>query len=230
MPVRMQMMFRTCRIASALLTLSACATTSELELPKTLGACDWHRLNGLSVLVYHDGKVDAFSVQGNTLEQREVSTVVLESYPDNDPGMNYRKDLQAVYAGLPRNLPTGEPLGFPAAISPNGKRWAATIISDPARLTQLVMSDGAGTVRVSSAPGFDLHSVAWSPDSSIMAIVETKTDVRIRNLRDLISPHAITYSDVLLAVHDATGGPVCRYLLMKEARYSYAKMRWTTAP
>lgn len=185
-------------------------------------------VNGLQVYVYHTAGTDKFSFGGGTMSRSPLGDEsLLSKLPRNDPGLNQSRDIQTAFPREPRTLANGESLGFPAASSVDERRWAATIVGGKSNLTEVVIRNGQTFHRVTTRSGYKVATLAWNPDASLLAVVQWNYRTATKGLGDLVSPHPVPYSDILLAVYRASGELVCQTGLLEQARYANSWIHWT---
>jgi hypothetical protein len=141
--------------------------------------------------------------------------------------MNWLENIEEKFPREPSRLGNGDQLGFPAASSPDGRSWAAAIVTGSAKRTNgLVIRHGSDIQRLRNLPGFNLETLAWSQDSTMLAAIESRSTTAVSGVKDFFSPHPVPYSDIVLAVYRATGESVCQSILMQNARYAAARVEW----
>jgi len=212
------------------LWLAGCGSTpSKVDLRPGVAACDAvEGLRGLQIYVSHTGEDTKFEFRGDQLLRTSISAdAPLSRIPRNDSGMNWLESIEERFPREPSRLANGDQLGFPAASSPDGRSWAAAIITGSARRTNgLVIRHGSDIQRLQNLPGFTLETLAWSQDSNMLAAIESRSTTAVSGLKDFFSPHPVPYSDKVVTVYRATGEPVCQSILMQNARYATTRVAW----
>jgi hypothetical protein len=186
--------------------LGGCAASEHIQLKPGISSCvDISGLQGLRVYVWRDGGLDEFSFDKGMLRQSAIDSGPERRIPRNDPDV--LEKIEVMYPSEGQLLPSGERLGFPAAQSPDRLKWAAVH-------------------RHSSLPGFRVETLAWSPQSDRLAIIERNFDNRARTPLDLISAHGVQYSDLVLSIYAASGKIVCQSLIASKRRTPQPKLEW----
>lgn len=216
----MQMQMRTASRLVALIFLSACAATRQAPalVPGAPDCAVAGVADGLRVYLPGKNGWDRFSFQGGKLVQTISGSAPYSRIERNDPDVTAK--LETRFPQAPHKLASGEKLGFPAARSPNARYWAAAVSSrDPESPKELVITDGSESHRVQALPGFRIETLAWSPQSDHLGVIEMNHDNRARTFKDLIAPHGVQYSDVVLSVYGSSGQLACQAIIVKD-RYS----------
>jgi hypothetical protein len=206
--------------------LGGCAASEHIQLKPGISSCvDISGLQGLRVYVWRDGGLDEFSFDKGMLRQSAIDSGPERRIPRNDPDV--LEKIEVMYPSEGQLLPSGERLGFPAAQSPDRLKWAAGVRSNnPLSPTEFVIREGAAVHRHSSLPGFRVETLAWSPQSDRLAIIERNFDNRARTPLDLISAHGVQYSDLVLSIYAASGKIVCQSLIASKRRTPQPKLEW----
>jgi hypothetical protein len=215
--------------AVILLLVFGCSSTPTVELRTGTSACEGRPdLMGLSIYVFHAEANTRFSFDADGLTKTPVvDDATLARIPRNDPGLNFLTSLQKAFPKEPSRLPTGELLGFPAASSPDGRKWAAAIISGTdKRTTELVIRNQTDFHRKRNLDGFDLGTLVWSPGSTLLAAIERRSTTSSKSIRDVLSPHPVPYSDIVLTIHRSSGDVLCQAVLVHGVRYASVRAEW----
>ena len=212
------------------LWLTSCGSTpSKIDLRSRVAGCEAvDGLRGLQIYVSHTGEDTKFEFRGDQLLRTSVSgDSPLSRIPRNDSGMNWLESIEERFPREPSRLGNGDQLGFPAASSPDGRSWAAAIVTGSAKRTNgLIIRHGSEIQRLRNLPGFTLETLAWSQDSNMLAAIESRSTTAVSGLKDFFSPHPVPYSDIVVTVYRATGESVCQSILMQNARYATTKVAW----
>jgi len=185
-------------------------------------------LVGLKIYVDQSAGMVKFAFGSGGISRTNVTDdTPLSRIPRNDPGMNFLEEVQAAFPREPGRLPSGDLVGFPASSSPDGRRWAAAIIADDAGSPkEFVVRDGKDFHRLASTRGLHVATLAWSPDSMSLAVIEWNYQTTIRGFRDFVSPHPVPYSDIALSIYRASGELICQSILQTQARYASVRAEW----
>ena len=182
---------------------------------------------GLRVYLLADQGWDELRFDGTAIRQSQAAGAPSGRIQRNDPDISH--DIEERFPGESIRLATGEKLGFPAARSPDNKKWAAGILSeDRMSPTRLLIRDGAKFHRVDAIPGLRIETLAWSPQSDHVAVIEQNYDTRSRTFRDLISPHGVSYSDVVLRLYAPSGELACQTVVAKRKRTPQPLIEWSS--
>ena len=205
-----------------------CAPMQTMDLRSEVPSCAGRPdLRGLSVYVFHAERNTSFKFGENGVKTSPVDDSPLTRISRNDSGLNFLARIQEAFPKEPARLPTGEQLGFPAASSRDGTKWAAAIISGTEKRTpELVVRDRGDFRRERNLDGFDLGTLVWSPNSTLLAAIESRSSTSVRSLRDLLSPHPVPYSDFVLTIYRPSGERVCQSLLEQGVRYATVRAEW----
>jgi len=172
-----------------------------------------------------DNEWEEVKSQDGKIRTSKVDYEVVKRIPRNDPDISL--NLEDRYPQEPKTLQTGEVLGFPAALSPDGRRWAAAVVSkDRLSPTALVIRNGESVRRIAALPGFRIETMAWNPASTQLAVIELNYDNSSRTALDLISPHGVQYSDVVLTVYAVSGQAECQQILALKRRTPSPVIEW----
>jgi hypothetical protein len=225
MPMCMQVMRATLFVIT--LYLTACSATPQ-DVPLLTGVSDCSDrlgLTGLRVYLMRDNEWEEVKSQDGKIRTSKVDYEVVKRIPRNDPDISL--NLEDRYPQEPKTLQTGEVLGFPAALSPDGRRWAAAVVSkDRLSPTALVIRNGESVRRIAALPGFRIETMAWNPASTQLAVIELNYDNSSRTALDLISPHGVQYSDVVLTVYAVSGQAECQQILALKRRTPSPVIEW----
>jgi hypothetical protein len=217
-------------IIVSVLWLAGCGSVpSKIDLRPGIAACEAvDGLRGLRIYVSHTGEDTKFEFRGDKLSRTSVNgDLPLSRIPRNDSGMNWLENIEERFPREPGRLSNGDQLGFPAASSPDGRSWAAAIVTGSAKRTNgLVIRHGSDIKRLRNLPGFSLETLAWSQGSNMLAAIESRSTTEASGLKDVFSPHPVPYSDIVVTVYRATGESVCQSILMQNARYATARVEW----
>lgn len=129
---------------------------------------------------------------------------------------------------------TNEYYQGPFAFSPNGKYVAASVVGlrpKTALPQAFVISDRQGNrdlARIALSGEELLRALAWSPDSTRIAILKSISGgkVSFKNFLSALSGHPVTYDTYFLDVYDLEGKIVARTKLIEDIRYSWGEIVW----
>jgi hypothetical protein len=219
-------------LAAFAMSIAGCASSPAIDdlRPGVADCATATGLGGLDVYLKQSWRAERFSFSDKGFTRSALSDDAwLKRASSNSANQNSLQSLQDAFPRLPARLPSGELLGFPAGTSPDGQRWAAALIHKKGDTSpkEIVVADGRSYERMTSAPGFAVSALAWSPDSERLALIEDTYKHDVKSFRDFVSPHPVPYSDVLLSVYRRTGQLVCQSMLSRDARYAIASIEWS---
>jgi len=147
---------------------------------------------------------------------------------DSVPREGSRLSGQTAAQSRPQDqIAKGEKLVAPYAPSEGGRGWATGIqAADSTGPTAILVRHDQSFRRFDGTQGYYIAALAWNTNSTMLAVLEDTYETKVRGLRDLVSPHPVPYSDVLLTAYQVSGEVVCRSLLLRDARYAQAKIIW----
>ncbi|BAV34779.1 hypothetical protein SCL_2502 [Sulfuricaulis limicola] len=129
---------------------------------------------------------------------------------------------------------TNEYYQGPFAFSPNGRYVAASVVGrrPKAALPQaFVIFDIQGKrdlARIDLSGKELLRALAWSPDSTRIAILKSisRGKVSFKNLLSALSGHSVAYDTYFLDIYDLEGKIVAHTKLIEDVRYSWGEIVW----
>jgi hypothetical protein len=235
---------RLARLFSLILVplLAGCTATASDRVAGVRGCVSAAEANGLRAFLTAGGRTELLEFKSDGLLRSEVRDFQLSGGIENAT-RNFHdwrgSEFRGKFPAAPTISASKERLGFPAAYSPDGRGFAAAIVTvEPhggpsvnANLAQvpsalLLKAEGSDR-RLSSSNGFSFYALAWKPDSSLVASIEQNYDRTPRSPLAVIVPDGgIVYSDVLLRVFDMSGSIVCQSLLASKASNSRVFLQW----
>lgn len=226
--VPMPMQIRTTLACLTMVCFSGCAVTEpglSYAAPGTTDCAGAIAAKGLRVYVLADEGWDEFRFDGSAIRQSTAAAATGRRIERNDPDIS--EDIEKRFPEAPRRLSSGEKLGFPAARSPDGQKWAAGILTtDRMSPTELLIKNGGAFHRVGAISKFRIETLAWSPRSDQIAVIAQNYDNRSRTFKDLISPHGVSYSDIVLRLFRPSGELICQTLIAKKRRTPQPLIEW----
>jgi len=233
-------------IACACIGSAACAFLPG-DVTLSPGARDCSSVEGLKnlhVYIWTADRWRKFVVQGATVVLAPPGEPAAGSeFLRNNSRRNYfdfeGAEFDKTFAPEKHGLSKTERLGFPAAYSRDTRKFVAAVIAvDPsgslvsngeaARTPkQLMLRYDAETRRLNSLAGFSIYALAWSPDSTRIAVVERNYDNTARSPIAALTPHGVSYSDVVVSVYTATGTMVCQSLIVPKIPDASVAVDWS---
>jgi len=220
-------------LAAFATAIAGCASSPTMDdlRPGVADCATASGLGGLEVYLKQSWRAEllSFGDKGYNTRAELSDDAWLKRASRKSANQNSLQSVQDAFPSLPARLPSGELLGFPAGTSPNGQYWAAALIQKKGDTSpkKVVVADGRSYERMTSAPGFAVSALAWSPDSERLALVEDTYEHKVKSFRDFVSPHPVPYSDVLLTVYRRSGQLVCQSMLSRDARYAIVGIEWS---
>lgn len=129
---------------------------------------------------------------------------------------------------------TNEYYRGPFAFSPNGKYVAASVVGHRPKTAlpqAFVIFDRQGKrdlTRIDLSDEELLRALAWSPDSTRIAILKStsKGKVSFKNFLSALSGHPVAYDTYFLDIYDLEGKIVAHTKLIEDVRYSWGEIVW----
>lgn len=185
-------------------------------------------LRGLRIYIDQSGKTERIEFVDQSLKRSVVPEETWKGAPTAGSRWASESSLSEAFAPKSMRLPEGGHPVLPVAVSSSAKLAAAGIAlrDNQASPEGVVIRQDGNFRRINGTPGYSVGSLAWSPDSSRLAVVEYNYKLMTRSFRDFVSPHPVPYSDMLLTVYKASGEAICQSGLVADARYGTSKIEW----
>lgn len=124
----------------------------------------------------------------------------------------------------------------PFAFSPNDKYVAASVVglrpktALPQAFVIFDRQEKRDLARIDLSGEELLRALAWSPDSTRIAILKSTSrgKVSFKNFLSALSGHPVAYDTYFLDVYDLEGKIVARTKLIEDVRYSWGEIVWTS--
>lgn len=196
------------------ITIDSLARTAFETLPGTLGIAI-HGSDNATQVVLHHGQIE--SARGTIRAPREATGMV------GPRGATMLPDrLNEYYQG-------------PYAFSPDSKYVAASVVEQrpKAALPQAFVIFDQQMKRDMARVTLDskelLRALAWSPDSTRLAVLKSTSRGKFsfKNMLSAVSGHPVPYDTYFLDIYNLDGKIVAQTKLIEDVRASWGEITWT---
>ena len=181
----------------------------------------------LRIYIFHNYAAEVFELHDGGLSISEYSPSAFWDLPKEGSRLPAPWDIQALLGA--QGPGSDEEFYPPLSRRVEAGKWASGVVPRHSNLSAKAIVVHGPNVdrRIQGSVGFSIAALAWSADTSLLAVLEDTYDTTTRSFRDFISPHPVPYADFLLTVYRVTSGDVvCQALLIRDARYSASKIAW----